>query len=92
MNDLSILLNNCAYGCKLNGQSINHIMYADDTVLIAPCPNALQQMIYICEQFAKENDIIFNVKKSKCMVLKSKCSQNYHVSNIFLNCIVYYKV
>ena len=57
-------------------------MYADDSVLIAPSPNALQVLIHECELFAKDNDIIFNAEKSKLMCIKpSKVKKTclYHV-------------
>ena len=51
---------------------MNHCMYADDTVLIAPSPAALQKLINCCSHFAKDNDMVFNTKKSVCMFVKSK--------------------
>jgi hypothetical protein len=47
-------------------------MYADDTVLIAPSPVALQKLISCCINFAKNNDMLFNTNKSVCMLVKSK--------------------
>ena len=34
MHDISNTLNCCRQGCCVNGVSINHLMYADDMVLI----------------------------------------------------------
>ena len=39
-----------------------HIVYADDTVIMAPSPDALQELLNICDKFAIEHDIIYNVK------------------------------
>ena len=36
VDELSEELNKCNVGCNLNGHLINHIMYADDLVLISP--------------------------------------------------------
>ena len=36
VDELSEELNKCNVGCNLNGLLINHIMYADDLVLISP--------------------------------------------------------
>ena len=40
--------------------------YADDVNLLAPSVGALQDLITICENFAKEY-VIFNEKQSFCM-------------------------
>jgi hypothetical protein len=48
-NDLSILLSETRVGCQLNGLMYNHFMYADDTVICASCPDALQQLLDICD-------------------------------------------
>ena len=42
MNDISNTLNCCRQGCIVNGVPINHIMYVDDKVLLAPSAHALQ--------------------------------------------------
>ena len=36
VDELSEELKKCNVGCYLNGHLINHIMYADDLVLISP--------------------------------------------------------
>ena len=36
VDELSEELKKCNVGCNLNGHLINHIMYADDLVLISP--------------------------------------------------------
>ena len=36
MDDISNTLNSSRQGCIINGVPVNHIMYADDVVLIAP--------------------------------------------------------
>ena len=69
VDDLSKLLSKCRKECNINDVYVNHIMYADDNVLIAPSPHALQVLIYECELFAKDNDIIFNAQKSKLMCI-----------------------
>ena len=41
IDDLSQVLRNTLYGCYVNDQCFNHVMYADDTLLLAPSPTAL---------------------------------------------------
>ena len=82
LNDLSDILNKCKVGCIVNDVLINHLMYADDLVLLAPSAHALQVLVGHCEAFASEHDIIFNTKKSVCMCMKPskfKYDFNYNV-------------
>ena len=51
---------------------MNHVMYADDICLMAPCPSALQKLIDICYNFSVQNDLSFNLSKSYCIVFKPK--------------------
>ena len=45
MDDLSVCLNNSTIGCSMNGVITNHIMYADETCIIAPSPSALHKLL-----------------------------------------------
>ena len=57
VDDLSAKLINLKIGCKINDVYVNHLMYADDTVLIAPSYAAMQKLIDCCN-FAVDNNII----------------------------------
>ena len=50
----------------------NHLNYADDCVLLAPSSAALQSLISICEEFANDNEMIYNTKKTMCMTFYPK--------------------
>ena len=76
MDSLSRKLNDSRIGCYAGGVIINHLLYADDLVLIAPSVKALQKLLHICEQYACSNDIIYNTDKTKCMV----CWPKYDIS------------
>jgi hypothetical protein len=60
---LSVRLRSIPIGCHINSVCYNHLIYADDTVLLAPSPKALQTLIDVCVAFASEHDLIFNTKK-----------------------------
>ena len=45
--------------------------YADDLALISPSLSGLRQIIKICEQYAIEYSIVFNLVKSKLMCFNS---------------------
>ena len=66
----------------LNNVSFNHILFADDSVLVAPSPNGLQTLVNMCSSIAVENDITFNAKKTKLMCFKPTCLK---VPNIMLD-------
>ena len=85
MDDLSLKLNSSKIGCNVNGTALNHLMYADDTVLIAPTAKALQYLILLCEEYAMKCEITFNIKKSVYMCIKPKSYSKMNVPQIFLN-------
>ena len=67
MNKLSRLLVVSNVGCYIDGQCMNHLMYADDICLLAPTAIAMQQLLDICNV---ANNITFNPLKSVCLVFR----------------------
>lgn len=88
IDDLSYELNKTKLGCKVNNCLINHLCYADDSVLLAPSPAALQKLLNVCDNYAKVNEITYNANKTKCMCVKPKCLKKLCVPNVKLNDIV----
>ena len=64
VDDLSTALNSLKIGCAISNLIINHLMYADDIVLISPSTAGLKELMNICLRFGILNDIKFNSKKS----------------------------
>lgn len=85
MDELSYILNLQSFGCKINNVCFNHMFYADDSVLLAPSPHALQKLVTLCEVFAISNDIMYNTKKSFVMCCKPKHMKNLTVPLCYLN-------
>jgi len=85
IDDLSVGLTNLKIGCIFNEVYVNRLVYADDTVLIAPSPSALQRLINYCAQFAASNDIFYNLKKTKCMCFRPKGMKDLYFPKIYLN-------
>ena len=85
MDDLSNVLRRAKIGCSINGVVSNHLMYADDTCLIAPSPSALQNLLKICSEFASVNSVVFNESKTWLMCCKPSCYSNLYVPDIELN-------
>ena len=65
--------NNAKVGCIINEVIINHLMYADDLVLIAPSIRAMQILLNYCDSFARDHDVIYSTRKTVCMFLIPKC-------------------
>ncbi len=70
VNDLSEILNRSNVGLYICNNPVNHIYYADDLCIMASSPAGLQDLLNICSRYATENDIVFNHKKSMCVVFK----------------------
>ena len=72
MDDLSSLLNTSRIGCHIDDVCINHVFYADDLCLMAPCAIALQELINVCYQYSNEIDLNFNATKFFCVAFTPK--------------------
>ncbi|RUS84333.1 hypothetical protein EGW08_007927 [Elysia chlorotica] len=59
-------------GLKINGENINNLRYADDTVLLAESQNDLQNLVTIIEEHSGKYGLLMNVKKTKVMVISKK--------------------
>ena len=60
MDDLSKLLINSGIGCFIDNVGFNHVFYADDLCLMAPCALALQELLNICHSYSISVDVNFN--------------------------------
>ena len=72
MNSLTSKLIDCKAACYIDMQCINHVLYANDICLIAPTATAMQCMLDICYNYGLDNDVLFNLLKSVCMLFKPK--------------------
>ena len=79
IDDLSIALSNSKYGCTFGGCSVNNLSHADDMVILSPSETALQKLLDICSVYSEKHDIVYNVKKSVCMVINST---KYKITNL----------
>ena len=85
VDDLSEKLNKLDIGCVVGALIFNHILYADDLVLISPSSRGLYRLLRECEKYGIENDIVFNASKSTVMCFKSKCTSKFRIPEFFLN-------
>ena len=83
MDDLSLLLNTSRIGCHISDVCINHVFYADDLCLMAPCAISLQELINICCLYSIEIDLHFNATKSYCMIFTPRnCKRFLYLHSI----------
>ena len=68
VDELLEKLKNKGIGCYIDHLFTGALGYADDIILICPSVTALKEMIKICENYAKDHNILFNGKKSKYLV------------------------
>ena len=84
MDDLSLQLNECRTGCLVGNSLINHLVYADDLVILCPYSAGLQQLLRICSQYGIDFDIKYNVKKSNIMIVRSREDRKLVFPDFFL--------
>ena len=72
MDDLSNKLNNGNAGCIIGSSLINHLMYADDLVLMVPSFMSLSMLVSVCSEYGIEHDIKYNSNKSNVMIFSCK--------------------
>ena len=85
MDKLSCMLNDSRIGCHINDTCVNHLFYADDSVIMAPSASALQKLLNLCEDFASTQELSFNVKKTFCMCIKPKWLKELVLPKFILN-------
>ena len=70
MDDL--VLNKCDTLCVIGNANINHLMYADDLVILSPSLSGLSELMQVCGSYGMNHDIKYNSTKSSVLVCKSK--------------------
>ena len=80
MDDLSSMLIRNGVGCYIDNVCVNHVFYADDLCLMAPCAIALQELLNIYHSYSIIVDLNFNAKKSFCFAFTPRLlSYLYHI-------------
>ena len=82
------MLNDSGMGCYVDNVCVNHVFYADDLCLMAPCAIALQQLINVCHRYSIIVDLNFNALKSFCFAFTPRlyklCLPHEHINNATL--------
>ena len=66
---------------------VNHLMYADDIVLIAPSSLGLMKLLETCQQFEIENDIEFNSTKSAILPFLPEDKKKFMIPTFYLRTV-----
>ena len=81
VNDLFAILRKNKSGCWVKGSFFGILGYSDDSLLLAPSLESLQEMIKTCEDYAKSHNLRFstdqdpNKCKTKCIAYLQKSRQ-----------------
>ena len=65
LNNLIVKLRNSNIGCRYRSEYIGVFGYAEDLSLLCPSFSGMKEMLSICEQYAHDNNIMFNASKSQ---------------------------
>ena len=92
MDDLSDDLNSTPIGCYIGKSLFNHLMYADDLVLMCPSATGLRLLLKVCHRFGISNDVKFNSSKSSIMICRSKSMLSIEFGDFLIgNDVIPYK-
>ena len=68
MDDLTIALNKCNTRCVICSTTINHLMYADDLVILSPSVSTLSELMQVCGLYGLNHDIKYNSKNNAVLI------------------------
>lgn len=85
MGDLCEQLEARDTGCVVGNRMVNHLMYADDLVILSPCGAGLQQLLRIFCGYGLQHDIRFNSQKSVVMTGRAKGDQFLQFPSFFIS-------
>ena len=91
-DELSRMLNNVNAGCFIAESLVNHLMYADDLVLLPPSAAGLSLLLSACSYYGTEFDVKYNSAKSNVMVFCCNLLKDIPVPNFMLNGVAIDKV
>ena len=85
VDEISKMLNKVHVGCFVGTMLVNHLMYADDLVLLSPSAAGLSILLSICSTYGIEYDVMYNSTKRNILVFRSRLLKNVHVLEFEIN-------
>ena len=74
--------------------NLNSLFWADDLVMFSDSEVGLQNMLSTLEKYCKENELVINTKKTKCMTFNKTrrlLLRPFYLNNVQLECVRCYK-
>ena len=84
LDNLSKSLASLPYGCLIGDFKINHLIYADDLVIFSTGSYGQQMLVNACGHYGNDCSILFNEKKTVCMLIQPNARKLRQVP-IYLN-------
>ena len=66
--DFVFPLNKCNTRCVICSTTINHLMYADDLVILSPSVSRLSEQMQVCGLYGLNHDIKYNSKNNAVLI------------------------
>ncbi|KAA5589313.1 hypothetical protein F3G61_31360, partial [Pseudomonas aeruginosa] len=85
MNALIEELSSTHVGCHIDEICLNNISYADDMVLLSASACGLSKLLSICKRYALSHGLVYNTKKSECMVFQARGRCLDNIPSVKLN-------
>ena len=82
---LSVNLKKCPTGCIAGGTVVNHLMYADDIVVLSPSATGLSLLLHVCGKYGLDHDIRFNSKKSAVIIFRNSSVKDFSFPSFEMN-------
>ena len=67
------------------GTIVNHLMHADDIVLLSPSATGLSLLLHVCGKCGLEHDIRFNSKKSAVILFRNSFVMDFRYPSFVMN-------
>ena len=77
MDDMSVCVNDCPTGRLAGGAIVNHLMYADDVVLLSPSVTGLAMLLKVCEKLGLEHGIRYNSERSAVIIFRNSFVKDF---------------
>ena len=89
LDPLLTQLRHSGFGCSLGLHWYGALAYADDLLLLSPSVHGLQELVKLCENHAKQNDLLFSSDpdpdKSKTKCIAFNCKSKDTLADVYLD-------
>ena len=83
INELLTTLETSKLGASIGSIHISVLGFADDIMLVSDSPINLRKLISICESWAEDNKMKFNVDKCKILIINKPNKREYPLFELY---------